>query len=84
MAAPAAATAAASSLVAVKLAGVSTRRVIEYPGLGVAIDSPLFWGRTGLGKFPYYGYYYLTSGNTTSFVIISFARRKFTPCLRYL
>jgi hypothetical protein len=38
MAAPAAPTAAASSLVAVKLDGASTRRVIEFPGLGFAIE----------------------------------------------
>jgi len=38
IAAPAAPTAAASSLVAVKLEGASTRRVIEFPGLGFAIE----------------------------------------------
>src|SRR5688500_13607042 len=40
MAAPAAPTAAASSRVALKLDGASTRRVIELPGLGFAIECP--------------------------------------------
>jgi hypothetical protein len=51
MAAPAAPTAAASSLVAVKLDGASTRRVIEFPGLGFAIEFLLVWPVTGRSRF---------------------------------
>src|SRR5690606_30261105 len=58
--APAEPTALASSLVAVIEAGVCTRSVNEYPGLGAAISS-------SCKKFPYSGYYYPQNENARVF-----------------